>query len=164
MGQTDTERSHTEDREAPRVTPEDVVREARRWLGTPFHHQGRCMGAGVDCVGLISETGRALGLTSHDSVDYSREPDGVSLVRELLVAGLVGVAKEEMQPGDVLVFHFKRLPRHVAIFSREAGVDGPEDHGKIIHAHMGADNAVETHLTASWLKNVSHVFRIPGVE
>lgn len=146
------------------TTRQDVVDEARKWLGTPFHHQGRVLGVGVDCVGLISETGKGLGLTSHDSIDYSREPDGVSLVRELQVAGLIGVSKDEMQMGDVLVFHFKRMPRHVAILSREPGVDGPEDFGKIIHAHMGVDNAVETHLARSWMNNISHVFRIPGVE
>lgn len=146
------------------TTRQQVVDEARKWLGTPFHHQGRCLGVGVDCVGLISETGKALGLTTHDSVDYSREPDGVSLVRELRVAGLVEVMKDTMQVGDVLVFNIARLPRHVAILSREPGVDGPEDFGKIIHAHMGVDNAVETHLARSWMKNIVHVFRIPGVE
>jgi cell wall-associated NlpC family hydrolase len=27
-----------------------VVAEARSWLGTPFHHQGRVKAAGVDCA------------------------------------------------------------------------------------------------------------------
>ena len=35
------------------ITKEDVVREAKTWLGTPFHHQGRLKGVGVDCAGVI---------------------------------------------------------------------------------------------------------------
>ncbi len=31
----------------------DVVRTARTWLGTPYHHQGRLKGVGVDCAGLL---------------------------------------------------------------------------------------------------------------
>jgi hypothetical protein len=45
------------------VRPEALVAEARRWLGTPFRHQGRIRGEGVDCIGLVLEPARALGLT-----------------------------------------------------------------------------------------------------
>ena len=35
------------------VTGQDVVAEARRWLGTPWRHQARLRGVGVDCGGLV---------------------------------------------------------------------------------------------------------------
>ena len=35
------------------TTRTDVVAAAREWLGTPFHHQARLRGVGVDCVGLV---------------------------------------------------------------------------------------------------------------
>ena len=31
----------------------DIVLLARAWLGTPYHHQASCRGAGTDCIGLI---------------------------------------------------------------------------------------------------------------
>jgi len=30
-----------------------VVAEARRWIGTPYHHQADVLGAGVDCGMLL---------------------------------------------------------------------------------------------------------------
>lgn len=143
---------------------QQVIDEARKWLGTPFHHQGRLLGVGVDCVGIVSETGRALGLTTHDNTTYSQQPDGSSLVAHLREAGLIETSVEEMQVGDILVFRIKRDPQHLAILSREAGVDGPEDIGMIIHAHMGIENVIETHLAQKWFDHIVHVFRIPGVE
>ena len=34
-------------------TAEDVVTEARDWIGTPYIHQQRTKGAATDCIGLI---------------------------------------------------------------------------------------------------------------
>ena len=33
----------------------EAVQEALTWLGTPYHHQGRVKGVGVDCGTLICE-------------------------------------------------------------------------------------------------------------
>ncbi len=42
-----------------------VVAEARTWEGTPWHHQGRVKGAGVDCLMLIAGVFEAAGLVPH---------------------------------------------------------------------------------------------------
>lgn len=34
-------------------TPSKVVESARKWLGTPYHHQASLTGVGCDCIGLI---------------------------------------------------------------------------------------------------------------
>jgi len=36
-----------------------IVTEARRWIGTPYVHQGSLCGAGSDCLGLIRGIYRA---------------------------------------------------------------------------------------------------------
>ncbi len=69
------------------MSNEEIITEARSWLETPFHHQGRVRGVGVDCIGLIVEVARALKLPSasgglvadYDERDYPREPDGERL-------------------------------------------------------------------------------------
>jgi NlpC/P60 family putative phage cell wall peptidase len=38
----------------------DIVHLARAWLGTPYHHQASCRGAGTDCIGLIRGVYREL--------------------------------------------------------------------------------------------------------
>lgn len=32
---------------------EDVVRDAREWIGTPYHHKGKMRGVGCDCGGFL---------------------------------------------------------------------------------------------------------------
>jgi cell wall-associated NlpC family hydrolase len=39
-----------------------VVAEARRWAGTPYRHQGRTLGACVDCAQILIETFAGAGL------------------------------------------------------------------------------------------------------
>jgi len=37
-----------------------IVTEARRWIGTPYHHRASLRGVGTDCLGLIRGVWRAL--------------------------------------------------------------------------------------------------------
>src|SRR6185437_17129428 len=35
------------------LTRQDIVAEARAWIGTPYRHQGSLKGIGCDCLGLV---------------------------------------------------------------------------------------------------------------
>ena len=50
----------------------EIVAEARTWVGTPYHHQGRLRGSRVDCVGLILGVGRALSILDISPEDWKR--------------------------------------------------------------------------------------------
>jgi NlpC/P60 family putative phage cell wall peptidase len=50
------------------VTREAIVKAARSWLGTPYHHQASLKGAGADCLGLIRGIWREL---------YGPEPEAM---------------------------------------------------------------------------------------
>jgi NlpC/P60 family putative phage cell wall peptidase len=50
------------------VTREAIVKAARGWLGTPYHHQASVKGAGSDCLGLIRGIWREL---------YGPEPEAM---------------------------------------------------------------------------------------
>ncbi len=139
------------------VTRAQVVAEARGWLGTPFEHQGRVQGAGVDCIGLLIGVAQSLGLTQFDVTGYARAPsDG------LLQGGcrehLQPVQLASAQPGDVLLMRFKREPQHVGLVADYV-------HGglSVIHSYQGAGGVVEHRLDALWLRRVVSVWRIPGV-
>jgi len=43
----------------------EIVAEARSWIGTPYLHQGRIKGVGVDCAMLLLEVYERVGLVSH---------------------------------------------------------------------------------------------------
>lgn len=55
-------------------TREAVITEARRWIGTPYHHAANVHGVGVDCGMLLVEVYARCGLIERfDPRPYSRE-------------------------------------------------------------------------------------------
>lgn len=100
------------------VTREDIAREARKLKGTPWHHQGRVPGVGIDCVGTILLPPRALGLTDFEFVDYKRQPDPSSLwaaLRELENINLIRkIPVFEAVPWDFVVMRADDDPTHFA--------------------------------------------------
>lgn len=136
------------------ATRSEVIAEARLWLGTPFHHQGRLRGVGCDCIGLVVGVCRALGLGDADARGYARTPDGRSLA-EGLARHLAEIPPEAARPGDVLLLRIRRDPQHV-------GFLGPG--GSIIHAYAGAGRVVETRFDSWWQARLVAAYAIPGVE
>jgi len=139
------------------ATRQEIVDEARSYVGTRFHHQARVKGVAVDCIGLLVGVARALGLFEHDNRSYSRHPDGHTLLEEL--EKVLDRVEEGAEPelGDVLVFWISertKRPQHIAIKS---------DVGMIhTYAHIG--KVVETHLTKAWRRRICAVFRFRGLE
>jgi NlpC/P60 family putative phage cell wall peptidase len=54
---------------------EDIVTEAKSWIGTPYHHQANVKGHGVDCVWMPLMVYKAIGLIPADfsPAPYSRD-------------------------------------------------------------------------------------------
>lgn len=137
------------------VTREDIVTEARKYIGTPFHHQGRLIGVGIDCVGLLTCVMRSLGLSEYDNTSYAREPSNGLLTKELQ-AHLDEIPLEDVREGDVLVFWFgrkKRNPQHVGIRT---------DRG-MLHTYADVKKVVEHGLTAKWTRRLCGAYRFRGV-
>ena len=144
---------------ARNVTREQVVRLARTWLGTPFHHQGRVRGVGVDCVGLVIGVARELGLVpdGFDVTGYVRQPDGTSFTR-LAGAHMRRIESWDMQPGDVVAVTFDHHPQHM-------GILGAYLHGglSIIHAASAHGKVVETRLLLGGGMRFDAAYALPGV-
>lgn len=132
------------------MTRNEIVAQARTWLGTPWHHQGRLKGVGVDCIGLVIEVLKELGIQTEDTTDYSRFPDGKSL-QEAMARHFVEADKP--QPGDILLMRVTKMPQHVG-FVTDKGV---------IHSYYGA-GVVETGLGKNWKERVVAAYSVPGVE
>ena len=75
------------------ITPEQIVAQARTWLGTKYHHQGRLKKSqrgpgGVDCLGLVigvidelgMQDGNGKALVHADEFNYSMYPERGRLV------------------------------------------------------------------------------------
>jgi len=129
---------------------EKAIAAARACLGTPFHHQGRAPGAGLDCIGLVVVALRAAGRAVRDRSDYARRPDGVALVAALDEHGLKRV-DGDIRAGDVLVFRYDHRPQHVALATSAE---------TMIHAFAVAGRVVETGIGAYWRRRLVGTYRV----
>lgn len=106
------------------VTREQIVAEARSWLGTPVKHQGQRKGVSADCKGLAVGVARALGMPEGDSIAASARRYSLGFSGVALLEGLRQTLIEvpEPLPGDLLAILLGRetTPRHLA-FATEPG-------------------------------------------
>lgn len=129
---------------------QDVVDEARKWLGVPWRHHGRNR-QGVDCVGLGVVVARALAITQYDSLDYSRVPHPGLLDHLRIVADEIPIAS--IEPGDFIAIEDSAYPYHVAFVSEKYGVL------HIIHAHARRRMVIEEPYTHEWPGLTRYAFR-----
>jgi NlpC/P60 family putative phage cell wall peptidase len=129
----------------------EIVAEARRWLGTPYRHQGRRLGESVDCIGLVVGVARALDLGDWAGV-YGRQPDPAWMGREL-GAHLDPIEAASVLPGDVLWLRFARSPTHLAIVT-DVGM---------IHAYSPRKRVVEHSIDMRWRRRVHAAYAFRGV-
>jgi NlpC/P60 family putative phage cell wall peptidase len=134
------------------VTRAEFLAELRTWIGTPYRHQGRLKGIGVDCVGLVIGAARECGIADVQVTGYDRRPDGTLLSR--MLEHVSPVAFNEAQPGDVLLFQFATVAMHIGVLS------APD---MLIHAYMPNRKVVEHRLDDAWLAKVAGAFQVPGV-
>jgi cell wall-associated NlpC family hydrolase len=131
------------------MNSELIIKTAREYLGTPFHHQGRVKGVGIDCAGLVECVAREIGyaIPVHDG--YGRQP----------FAGQMEAKLDEylersatLEPGCVLLMHFPGTPpMHVAIYAGDS----------IIHANEKVGFCVEHDYGDLWQKLTTRSYKWP---
>ncbi len=126
-----------------------MIAAARRCLGTPFHHQGRAPGYGLDCIGLVIVAINAIGIPVRDQADYGCRPDGKSLVAAIREHG--GSRVEGIEAGDLLLFRYDNQPQHVALATSET---------TMIHSFAPAGKVVETQIGPYWKRRLTGIYRI----
>jgi NlpC/P60 family putative phage cell wall peptidase len=137
---------------------EDVVRLARTWIGTPYHHQASVRGSGCDCLGLVRGVWRELyGVEAEVPPAYSRdwaEALGRETMLDAASRHLCEIAPSMAAAGDVLIFRLRAntAAKHAAILSSSS---------TMIHAMEGAA-ASETTLSPWWHRRIAGVFSFPG--
>ncbi len=135
-----------------------MIAAARAYLDTPFRHQGRVKGHGIDCVGLQVCSLRDVGFIVKDHRAYGRRPDGHTL-EELMRENcdeLKGVALQDVVPGDIMEFSWisAKWPHHVALRT---------DVG-ILHACSDMGRVVEHELQEPWRSKFTRAWKFKGLE
>jgi NlpC/P60 family putative phage cell wall peptidase len=143
---------------------QDIVAEARGWIGTPYRHQASLKGVGCDCLGLIRGIWRGvIGDEPECAPPYApdwAEATGDEALARAAARHLIAIAPGEFKPGDVLLFRWRaNLPAKHAAIVTSVGPDGPDT---MVHAHDGAAVA-EVAIAPWWRRRLAYAFRFPGV-
>lgn len=127
----------------------DIVEQARSLLDTPFKHQGRVAGVGVDCAGLIVCTFKKLGIPYNDFCGYPRTPYAGMLKKSLDEQPAIKQVFD-YQAGDILLIKIVKDPQHLAIFAGET----------IIHSYLTVGKVVEHGFSENWKRRVIAIYRV----
>ena len=141
------------------LTREDIVAEARAWIGTPYRHQASLKGVGCDCLGLVRGVWRALIGEEPErappyAADWAEALNGEPLA-DAAARHLVAIDRDMFRAGDVLLFRWRaNLPaKHAAVVTTSE---------LMVHAHDGAAVA-EVAIAPWWRRRLAYAFRFPGL-
>lgn len=137
-----------------------IIDEARRWLGTPFAHQGRARGIGCDCAGLIGGVATSLGFVpqqwwseTFDPIFGGYAPTPSRDMLSTACASFMDRVRDAPRSGDVLLMRFAREPQHLAFYVLEG------DSETMIHAYTVPGKVVEHRLNHAWRARIVATFR-----
>lgn len=134
-----------------------IVDEAKTWLETPYHHQGRVKGVGVDCAQLVAGIAEALGFIEPGTAiphDYSPEWH-IHNREEVLLANLRAFGCTEVEApelGDILCFKYGRAVGHLGIYAGD---------GMMVHAAIQTGRVVLNTLSPNLLKRHVYTYTFP---
>lgn len=138
------------------VSRKDIVTEARKWIDTPWKHQGRTK-LGIDCAGLIILVGKTLNLVDYDTTDYQRRTHGTEFLHHFR-KNMNQKSVLSALPGDVLIFRDSKFPCHSTIVSENNNAR------TIIHAFASRKKVIEERLDqGDWMSKVVACFEYKGL-
>lgn len=109
-----------------------LINAARAAVGTKFRHQGRLIGHGLDCAGLIVHCAATAGYAYVDRLDYPRLPRRGELEAALeMQPCLKKIPIAQACAGDVLLVRFGKSPQHLALHAGTMMIHAWEQVGKV---------------------------------
>lgn len=135
---------------------------ALMWLGTPYRHNAKIRGVGVDCARFVIGACEDAGLIDRDSLvlgDFSNEwalHHSRDVMRE--VAERYCFLVHEARRGDIFLYQYGRVASHAGIY---LGCD------RVIHAYIDVGVVISSvHDSIFFRKNGSsrlrYVYRLRG--
>jgi NlpC/P60 family putative phage cell wall peptidase len=112
-----------------------ILIEARKWIGTPYHHKGRVLGAGVDCGGLIYEVYKKFLPLKPFPTNYAADwalHRGDELYLDFIAEYVL--ERPVAQSADIVLFQYGRCFSHAGIITESNTVVhawGRTGHGNV---------------------------------
>ena len=138
---------------------DQLVQEARTWVGTPYHHQARVKGVGVDCANLIAGIAEACGyepvILQPYSTQWHLHNSEEKLLNILESYGCTATTLEEQfgnYEGSIITFKFGHVSSHVGIFTSP---------NTFVHADVRIGKVTEVSLNGQWANHFSGIYKLP---
>lgn len=133
-----------EKRKLVHSTPDALIREAEKWLGTPYRYGGSERGKGTDCSGLTMEVYR--------TVTGLKIPRNSAAQQEFCIP----MKRDKLETGDLVFFSSKKgggRVSHVGLYVND---------GVFIHASTSS-GVIASHLDENYYATHYHsAGRVPG--
>lgn len=129
-----------------------MVELARECIDTPFQHQGRIPGLGLDCVGLIRYPAMSIGIFKEDYTNYGRQPVP-ELMGSLLDRYFDRIDANDAKPGDIFWLRLRNDPTHLALLSERDTLIHATERGVVEHGFRGV-----------WKTRVHRAYRYKGID
>lgn len=138
------------------MTRDEYVAEVLAHIGTPYHHQGRLKGVGVDCIGLFVSAANICGHEMSAPNDYLMVPDRGKLLQHL---GDVAypINMTEILPGDLLVFRIYSQPQHVGVVVSLNPLE-------MVHTYMTVGKVVRVPVDSTWESRIIAAYRLKAFD
>lgn len=136
-----------------------IVEAALGWVDTPYHHQARVKGVGVDCAQLIAgiaeETGHIAAGTPipfNYSTEWHLHNREEQLLQNLEAFGCTRKEGLNPEPGDILCFQYGRAVSHLGVY---VGND------MFVHAANNLGKVALNTLSPETLKRLKFIYIFP---
>lgn len=146
---------------------QEIVKETLEWVGTPYHHQARIKGIGVDCAQLLVGVAYNCGILNDEDLKliptnysvewniHNREEVMLGILQDMGCTPVEGVP----EPGDIIAFRVGRAYGHLGIIVTSTEFVHAELQGSTRGSYNG--KVVRVHMAGEWAKMDKLFFKFP---
>ncbi len=125
---------------------QQIAKEAKEWIGTPYKHFSSVKGSGADCGLFIMKVYENVGLIIYKQPDFYpldwayHSPTG-ELFEQIVAGYCVETTKEKAGLGDIILYKFGKVLSHASIIVEDK---------MIIHSEVRIGVKLSNRFTCEW--------------
>lgn len=120
---------------------EQIAAHAKSLIGTPFRFGGREPSSGLDCVGVVLESLKHVGIAAGLTPQYRLRNSSMAELRAYAAALRLAEVEDDLLAGDILVAQPAAAMLHLAIRVEASSA---------VHAHAGLRRVTLSPLPLPW--------------
>ena len=130
---------------------QNLIDSARTWINTPWQHNQRIKGIGVDCVNFLSAIAHESGLNIEEIPESYGRTAIDNQIEEYLKRNFTLKNSLEIEENNIILYTFSGYKNHVALATSPT---------TIIHANSRVGKVVEHQIDGIWLKFIASIWVI----